>query len=229
MTLFFASILFGCKEIVDPPPVQQLAVTGIVRNLNGNPVPGAYLNFQYRLRSKFTQQTIEPSWDGPILITFYQVNVPMRTYVKFTVENYLHQLTQVIRQDTLDAGSYSFWWNGADTAGKSSYSDCYFLRAWVGDSLAMNWKNIINRRQHIAAMPLAFAQTDQQGRFVIPLTRLPLNEEFAYGMLGVNQPDSVRLDGIQYLMAFDSTHYGVDTISTTDLSEHTIVLATPKR
>jgi hypothetical protein len=223
--LLIASISFlllSCKS--DPTdPVKADSVTGVVKDVNGNPVAGAFLNFSFKLTSptsalqKRDEVLVPPS-------TTIRFEIPGRRRVKLLIENYVHQPIKVLVDDTLNAGTYSNAWNGTNSEGKVVYSDCYFYKLWLDDSLTTG-KMLLIADQHLMGNPLAYALTDNVGRFSIPLSRIPVSETFTLRNASGTIIGSAKLDALQELVAFTPTYFGVATVSLTELRDNTIVLS----
>ena len=221
--ILFTALLVGCKS--DPPnkPVSDPAITGIVKDVSGNPVAGAYLNFKFQFQS--LSHLVERPGVPPTTVIQYQV--PGRRFVRVTIEDYAHVFVRKLVEDTLNGGVYNSVWDGRNSEGKAIYSDCFYVRLLIGDSLKV-MRIFLVVDQHLESNPAPYAQTDQTGRFSIPLTRLPLTEVIRTTNASGQIIDSMKIANRQPLFAFTATQYGVDTVLTTDLKEHTIVLSIPK-
>jgi hypothetical protein len=217
--LTVAFVLLSCKS--DPTdPIKPDSIAGVVKDVNGNPVAGAFLNFSFKLTSplqKSDEVFVPPS-------TTIRFQIPGRRRVKLLIENYVHHPIKVLVDDTLNAGVYSNAWNGTNSEGKAVYSDCYMYKLWVDDSLTTG-KLLFVTDQHLVENPLAYALTDNAGRFSISLSRVPINETFVLTNASGTVIGSAKLDAQQELVAFTMTHFGVATISLTDLKDNIIVLS----
>ena len=225
--LIISCIVISCKSDSTGPSQEQF-ISGIVKDSIGNPVPNAYLNFNFRFR--------QSGYSGIVVDTPVTLNqgysaelgfdLPERTKVKVVLRNYVRHNVVTLVDDTLDTGSWSIDLNlngWKDNSGRDLYSDIYRGVATIGDSVIVP-EAIINlsRAQHLSNNPLPYAQTDEKGRFSIPLPRLPFRETFSF------PHDTLRYENEQYLTAFTATKFGRTLISISDPSEATIYLTRSK-
>lgn len=185
------------------------------------------MNFKFKLTSPVS---VLPKGDdvlSPPPSTTIRFQIPVRRRVKLLIENYVHQPISILVDDTLNAGVYSIAWNGTNSDGKSIYSDCYIYMLWLDDSLTTG-KMLFVADQHLMQNPLAYAQSDNAGRFSIALSRLPITETFTLTDASGTVIGTAKLEARQQLYAFTTTHFGVATVSITELQDNTIILSSQK-
>lgn len=205
-------------------PAEEPAVFGVVRDTSGNPVPGANLNFVFRFRSIITNQVYADTPTGAGVSTLIRFSTPSRAFINFSIDNYVGNPITTLVSDTLNPGNYEIQWNGKDDQQRDVYSDCYFLKLSANNSPPQKNKMVFVTAQHLSMNPAPYVQTDNNGRFTIPLSRLPVNEIF---IRTINEPtpvDSIKLDDVQTLYAFKGNTYGHATISLSDRRETNIAL-----
>ena len=226
VTLLSATLFLSCKS--DPvAPEKEQAITGIVKDGNGNPVADAYLNFVFEMTPASAALHREGDPDETMPSTTIRFSIPGRSHVKVTIENYVHQYVLTLVDDTLNGGMHGLSWNGNDGSGKAFYTDCYFYRLSIGGNVTVS-RMLFTVDQHLATNPAAYVRTDRDGRFSIPLSRIPVNEIFTQTNASGEIIGTTKLADAQRLYAFTSTHYGVESVSLTELVDNTIVLSTPK-
>jgi len=223
---FSPTVFFGC----DADPVtggdgENVFITGLVVDTSGIPVPEAFLNFAVRLKSLSNGSTFD---QGPSNTVGFGVNISERGYVNLSLHDFTGLRVRTLLAETLDAGHHLIFWDLLNDQQEYSYTDCYYLFHWAGDSLVDSSFALIATAQHLQVNPAPYVQTDAKGRFTIPLSRLPVNKVFfATDDLG-NMVDSLKLDDTQVLYAFNSASYGTDSVSLSAPLSLTITLSTPK-
>ena len=111
--------------------------------------------------------------------------------------------------------------------GRTLYSDLFLFEITLNDSPLQTQKTLSDQSLHLASDPAVYAQTDNNGRFVIPLMRLPFKEIFS--RVTDTTTDTFAFDDQQALYAFIATRYGKVKMSTTIPADLTITLDKSKR
>lgn len=234
--LILAGIIVSCSSNTVGPSTEK-SITGIVRDSAGNPVAGAFLNISYRLRDQQTGQTIGGELDGPNpdtsniteLLTF---DVQVKSHAHVMLENYVHQYIKTILDDTVEAGVHVIQFTDKDSLGRTLYTDMYYCQVTLVplDTLqppvTLFDKVFLLILQHLSKNPSPFLKTDDQGRFAIPLPRLPIKDTLLYSRNG--SPDTLLFEDTHRLYAFTTTRYGSTDVSTSNLIDHTITLTNAK-
>jgi hypothetical protein len=214
-----AIIQFSCKSDTVGP--QGTYLTGIVKDSLGNPVPYAYLNFNFRYQvTGFPGVVVDtPSALGQGIAVSLGFTLSQPEKVRVVVRNFIQQYIATVYDDTSFAGTSEIDVNlngWKDSAGKDLYSDVYRIVATVHDTVITPEVEVpISRAQHLSTNPRPFLRTDDQGKFAISMSRLPFGETTASGL---------RIDNTQYLTAFNSQRFGRTLVSANNASFITIVL-----
>lgn len=222
LLLFVIGVAFSCRSTTGPG--EEPAIFGVVRDTSGNPVPHANLNFVFRFRSIITNQIYADTPTGAGATTLIQFENPSTSFINFSIDNYIGNPIRTLVSDTLNPGTYVIQWNGKDEQQRDVYSDCYFLKLSANNFPPQTSRMIFVTVQHLSSNPAPYAQTDNNGRFTIPLSRLPINEIFTRALTDTTVADSIKLDDVQTLYAFKNNTYGHATVSLSDRRETNIVL-----
>ncbi|MGA2622511.1 MAG: hypothetical protein ABSF91_01535 [Bacteroidota bacterium] len=231
-----AAIFASCNSNSVGPPSEKY-ITGIVRDSAGNPVAGAFLNIGYRLRDEQTGGTIGGELNGPSPDTSYVTvrlgfEVQVKSHAHVVIENYIHQYIKTISDDTVEAGMYEIQFTIKDSLGRTLYSDMYFYQVTLvpldnpQHAVTFTNKFFLLIPQHLSKNPSPFLRTDDQGRFAIPLSRLPVEDTLFASTNG--SPDTLLFEDTHRLYAFTTTRYGSTDVSTSNLVDHTIILTNAK-
>jgi hypothetical protein len=229
-------VMGGCKSETVAPPSGNYNITGTVRDRGGIPMANAFLNFSYRLKNKQTGQIIGGDFNGtnPDSTTIaVSIGVPSTSHAHVTLENYLHVYIKTLADDTIEAGVNEITFKAKDSLGRALYSDMYFVRTALTPvdtpvTVTDVKKVFLNILQHLSANPSPFAQTDGNGIFSIPLSRLPLQESMIFQTSPNGPVDTLIFDNIQTLYAFTSTKFGSTDILASNLNGYTIALTSQK-
>lgn len=215
-------LIAGCKSD-SVGPSQGSYVSGIVRDSVGNPAAGAYLNFLYDIAPHSLRK---PGSTMPT--TTIEFQLPRSGILRISIANYLHVVVRTLPADTVEPGINAVQWDFKDDQGRSLYSDVYFITGMLDDSLLGVRRMLAVVDQHNVTNPAPFATTDWAGRFMIPLSRLPLNEVFTRTDFDGDSIGTFTIGSKQLLYAFTQTRYGLDTVEFSSLRELTITLSHPR-
>ncbi len=214
---------FSCKSN-STGAGEEAVIFGVARDSSGNPVHDANLNFIFRFRSIITNQVYADTPAGAGGITLIMFAIPTRAFIILSIDNFVGDPITTLVSDTLNPGSYQIQWNGKDNQQRDVYSDCFFWKLRVNDSLHQRNKMVFITAQHLSMNAARYVQTDNYGRFTIPLSRLPVDEIFVRTTIDPTPIDSIRLDDVQSLYAFKGNTFGHATISLSDRRETIIIL-----
>ena len=230
--IILALLALNCKSD-STGPSQEKYVTGIVKETSGNPVANAFLNISYRLKNKRTGEIIGGELNGQNpdsanVLTSIVFIAQTTSHAHVTLENYLHEYIKTLFDGTVDEGMNEIFFDVKDSLGRTLYSDMYFCGIILTpldtlSSVTPLTQNIfLLILQHLSKNPSPFAKTDHNGRFTIPLSRLPINEMILYSPNGIT--DTLLFEDNHLLYAFTTTRYGSTDVSISNLIDHTIIL-----
>jgi hypothetical protein len=223
----FILVGLSCRTHTSGPSGESV-IFGVIRDSLGSPVSSAYLNFVFRFRSIITNQVYADTPTGAGVTAVIRFEIPSRAFINFSIENYIGNPIRTLVSDTLQPGTYVIQWDGKDEQQRDAYTDCYYLKRTVNSYPLEKSKMVLVTAQHLSSNPAPYVQTDNNGRFTIPLSRLPVNEIFIRTINDPTPVDSVKLDDIQTLFAFKGNSYGSSTISLADRREVIITLNTTR-
>jgi hypothetical protein len=222
LSILITCFLLSCKSDA-VGPLSGTYITGIVKDAAGILVPNAYLNFIFYLRNKRTNEIIggvPPNPDSTSHTMMVEFDIPRRGLVNVVMRNYLHEYIKTVLHDTLDEGTNAIEFPVKDVNGRTLYSDLYLFESALSDSPLQTQKILLDQSLHLAPNPAVYAQTDNNGRFLIPLMRLPFKEIFPYTVTN----DTLIFDNRQTLYAFTTTRYGKVEMSLSAPADITIIL-----
>ncbi len=231
-----AAIFVSCNSNSVGPPSDKY-ITGIVRDSAGNPVAGAFLNISYRLRDQQTGGTIGGELDGPNPDTsnfteLLTLDVQVRSHAHVILENYVHQYIKTMFDDTVEAGVNEIQFTNKDSLGRTLYTDMYYCQVTLvpldtlQQPVTLTDKVLLLIPQHLSKNPSPFLTTDGQGRFAIPLSRLPIKDTLFF--LRTGTPDTLLFEDTHLLYAFTTTRYGSTDVSTANPVAYTITMTDAK-
>ena len=88
-------------------------------------------------------------------------------------------MVKTVAPDTIqDIGYHEVCTDLQDNLNRDLYTDVYFVRSMLDDSLLGIRKILLVTNQHLSPNPAPHTKTDDSGRFSIPYSRIPLNETF---------------------------------------------------
>jgi|GEM_PF-5883027 len=231
-----AATIVSCSSNTVGPPSEKY-ITGIVRNSAGNPVAGAFLNIGYRLRDQQTGGTIGGELNGPSPDTSHVTymlgfDVRVTSHAHVMLENYVHQYIKTLFDDMVEAGENEIPFTLKDSLGRTLYSDMYSYEVTLvpldtlQQAVTLTYNFFLLIPQHLSKNPSPFFTTDGQGRFAIPLSRLPVKDTLFF--LTTGPPDTLLFEDTHRLYAFTTSWYGSTDVSTSNLIDHTITLTNSK-
>lgn len=214
--------ILSCNSDTVGPPAEK-AITGVVTDSAGRPVPGALLNMFYLVAYRPLGKPAVP-----LPTTVFEFDVPHPGVLRVSIENYTHDTIRILHADTVAAGWNLVEWDFTDNRGRSMYSDVYSVTGTLDDSLLRVFKVFAVVEQQYSENPAPFALTDRFGRFSIPLSRLPVNEVFTRWDYNGDSLGTFRIGPKDLLVAFTPGFYGYDTVDYSHLRDLTIKLTHSK-
>ena len=169
-------IFIACSTSTEPNTDNSLA--GTVYDHAGNAVIDALIEIEYRYEF---ETAMLKSGLHPFVNTTIRFSVPEANHVKLWISNYAVDDTIIKPIDSfLNAGSYSYMWNGYSAEQKLVTSNVYQYHIGYQSNVSSKYFMVMNNYDHIENPDIlyAYASTNTAGAFSIPYNQLA----FSHGL-----------------------------------------------